>query len=818
MAWRRGVRSLSADGYAVRSSEIPDRADLENSPRPQTVESFILTRAAERSWRKLNEYLEQGRGALWWVSGPPGCGKTHFLNYVIALQNRAGAMTVESSRRIACGFELAGRVRGPELEVYFLSVLAERIGAHGEANELWRAMRGAEAIEVALEQAARVGIHALTIAIDFALADCQSTDDYFASVARVAASSKRVRLNVIVAARQSGPRSAVALEVAPADYVECISTAIQRTRQLSDAADELVARAYGGLELLRFDPRAIYPFHPRTAAALPAIAGPPASFAAIARIAHAAERAIHEARGDPAQLIYPAELIECPPLHNHIESRLGDAGTAALRIAHDAARSFADNEAALAREIVDVLVVEHLAGAVAPPTISEIEARLAILAGRTGEVWTRPALEGLLKQLAAQTHGVIRFEHGARFDPTAAAEPEIALFNSALPLLRRFDPSLNSARDLPEMSAKLRRLEHALANAADTAVRVERVLSEAAREAGLTASPAHARSIADFIALAQSAPHALIEVGRDPFRREPALKTIAAYETIAAAAAILPRMRTIRDYLAATGLRAVSEIAPARDPAIAALETECELLAVEAGPRVFAATPRALDALEARFQKFKWTYVQQYRVGHENWRAELTRLVPMADDARRHLEALRRLNSISALGAPEGLDLDAALKIASTRVRRCEFDGRLAPETTPRCPSCEYILGAVSPREALVDILAGLRRALAVKLAALSQSVIAALIREHDTGHRLEGVLKIIQASQTDALVRVLDERLARYLAQLLDDNLGKTPSQISPPIARVDSGAARDDRRKAPTSSSTVASSARSAPRGRAK
>ena len=83
-----------------------------------------------------------------------------------------------------------------------------------------------------------------------------------------------------------------------------------------------------------------------------------------------------------------------------------------------------------------------------------------------------------------------------------------------------------------------------------------------------------------------------------------------------------------------------------------------------------------------------------------------------------------------------------------------------------------------------------LRRALSVKLAVLSQSVIAALIREHDTGHRLEGVLKIIQASQTDALVRVLDERLARYLAQLLDDNLappvqGRPPMSIVEPIKR---------------------------------
>ncbi len=67
-----------------------------------------------------------------------------------------------------------------------------------------------------------------------------------------------------------------------------------------------------------------------------------------------------------------------------------------------------------------------------------------------------------------------------------------------------------------------------------------------------------------------------------------------------------------------------------------------------------------------------------------------------------------------------------------------------------------------------------IRRALEIKLAALSQSMIARLIRNHDKEHRLEGFLKITQAAQTDALVRVLDENLARYLAQVLEER-GKT-------------------------------------------
>jgi len=44
------------------------------------------------------------------------------------------------------------------------------------------------------------------------------------------------------------------------------------------------------------------------------------------------------------------------------------------------------------------------------------------------------------------------------------------------------------------------------------------------------------------------------------------------------------------------------------------------------------------------------------------------------------------------------------------------------------------------------------------------------LIRHHDSGHRLDGFLKITQAAQTDALVRVLDDNLARFLGRLLDE------------------------------------------------
>jgi hypothetical protein len=111
------------------------------------------------------------------------------------------------------------------------------------------------------------------------------------------------------------------------------------------------------------------------------------------------------------------------------------------------------------------------------------------------------------------------------------------------------------------------------------------------------------------------------------------------------------------------------------------------------------------------------------------------------------------------------------------------LEGPLAPEIMPCCPHCAYVIGTASPRVALGELLARVRRALETKLAILSQSAIARLIQDHDHNHRLEGFLKITQAAQTDALVGVLDEKLAGYLRRLLDENLALDSTAV---VARV--------------------------------
>jgi len=767
-----------------------ERLKLETAPRVDTVASFVFTRAAERSWEVLNQHLAANEGAVFWIGGPAGCGKTHFLDYVIALESRAGALDAENARRLVCGLEVAERMQAAQLELHLLRVLAEQIGADSRSGDLWRQMRGVAALTIALESAKRTGVRAVTVAIDFGLSAYDAAADFFRVLAEVAAKFSQVKFTVIAAGRSTAPDMARHLEVAPRDASEEMIVAIRRARRLTSWAERDAGRAYAGIDTAGFAPDTIFPFHPVALSALRSMATPPpATIAALSRLAREAlatpaqqkhqpkhqqeHLQEHSIDHQPGRLIYPPDLTMNPEISKRVEVRLAPVGRAALKIVHDAlAGSFQGNQRELVREIVDTLVVEHVCGGTEPLAIEELGSRVPMLA-RSGAADSLPVIRSLLSQLHAKTGGVIRFDSDtARFDPEAAGAPELAAFKAAIALTRRFDPELTPAREIDGLAGRLEKLERAMADAVAAANRTREVISSALRESNLPMPAAHLDAIAQYIELAESGAAAILETGNDPARRDAALLVLANYEPIADAAAAFPRFSAMREYLAATGLRASAEIDRSVESAVAALETECELLAVELGPRALTGAPRNLDALEARFQKFKWTYVQRYLGAHEEWRAKMERLALAVEDAFRYRDALTRLNLIAALGPIEGEELAPRVAALATSVVRCKLEGSVAPETTPRCLSCGYILGVVAPAAELDAVMERLRRGLTIKLAALSQSVIARLIREHDRDNRLEGFLKITQAAQTDALVRVLDEKLARYLAQVLDDNL----------------------------------------------
>ncbi len=803
-------RRATARRWFELEPPAPERLRLETSPRVSTVASYVFTHAAERSWELLNQHLAQPQGAVFWIGGPAGCGKTHFLDYVIALQRQAGALDAQNIRRLVCGLELAGRMSAAEVELFLLSVLAEQIGGDPRSSgDLFRQMRGAAALKVGLETARRTGIRAITVAIDFATSQCESAAEFFKMLAQVAASFSDVKFTVIAAGRTMAPEATRPLAVAPRDADEETIIAVRRARRLVEDAELDAGVAYAGIDTAGMPPAAIFPFHPVALNALRAIAtGPRPSggncdAAAIVSLSRLAREALSspvfvDAGGNdgesPARLIYPPDLTMSAVISNQVSAILAEAGRAAWKIARDRIADLDGYEKDLAREIIDSLIMENVCGGTAALAIKELKSRVPMVArGGIANERAVAAVRELLRRLEVSTGGVIRFEtDAARFDPQAAGAPELASFNAVLELARRFDPRLTLARDREELDARLKRLEAAMAEAVEAAIGTRIVLEAALEEANLEMPAATRTAIAEYIGLAESGAAAMLEAASDRAYLASALRIAGAYEAIAAACESIPRMRSMREFLTATGLRAApgeagSLESGARESAVVSLETECELLRVELGPRILTGPPRSLDALEARFQKFKWTYVQCYLSAHARWRVKMERLELVAGDARRYFDALTRLNAIAALGPPEGEHLGARVAELGARVVRCGLKDAIAPETTPRCSSCGFQLGAAPPQAELEEAMEGIRRALEIKLAALSQSMIARLIRIHDREHRLEGFLKITQAAQTDALVRVLDEKLARYLAQVLDEN--ETAGPGVPRLRRLRSG-----------------------------
>jgi hypothetical protein len=365
------VDGASSGGGSIEfGPPVADRASLESMPGAGTVESYLLTEAASRAWAAIGASLASGAGAVVWIGGPAGAGKTHFLNYVMALEERAGAA------KGRCGIVRLGLEGGGgahDLEQRMFDLLAREIGAGDAGAMLWRGLHGGEALGIALERAYRVGIRALSVAMDFGATDAASWDNYLAELARVAARSRQVAFNVYVAARTRPPAAAMALQVAPADGEERMLAALARARRVVDEA--AAAALYDGADLGSFAPHAIFPFDPRALETLRSLAGEPASVAALAKIVSAALAAWRDNAPDGRlRPLVPVELMEAAAVARRAEERLGEAGRAALRIAHRAADAM--EARGCARGIVDALMLERLGGSDQPLSPGELRARL----------------------------------------------------------------------------------------------------------------------------------------------------------------------------------------------------------------------------------------------------------------------------------------------------------------------------------------------------------------------------------------------------------------------------------------------------------
>lgn len=775
MAVHKGAMRPAGHRVFELGPPVADRASLEPEASAAAVEFYFLTAAAERAWAAITARRASSGGALFWIRGPAGAGKTHFLNYILALDDRAGA---SAGRRAILRLPADSGSSSEAIEQRLLEALAHEIGAEGREAALWRRMRGVQALQIALDHARRVGIRSISAGIDLGSTDTAAPQEFFVELAQCVGAPRDMPLNVFVAARGEPPAGALALEVAPANDEEQMIAAMVRARRVID--DGAAAALYGDVDCGGFSPRAIFPFHPHTLRALHALADPPITIAALGNLIVDVLTDCYKREDDACRSpLLPPQLLQVNAIARRVERRLGEGGRAALEIAYRAADSTRDR--ARARNTVGALMLELLSGGTVL-SARELGARLPSERG-TNDAGLAPLLEAL----SARSAGVVIFDgRNARFDARAACAAEVGAFNAALPLIQRFDATLSAVAERSELDGKMSRLDDAMRAALEEVHRVGAALESVEREAHGALAPKYRQRLDDFGALAAGGARALVELGADPERRAHTIDTVAAYEDLAIAAAAAARMRVMREYLRATGLRPdfVREAAYP-DTAVAPLVVECQLLlaALEAG--VLPDAQSRFEALEARFEKFKWTYVAAYRAEHDRWRRDSERLAVELEDAREHFASLVRLNRIAALGAPSGAELGVKIAQLEGEIGRCG-GGPIGPEAA-RCARCGFVLGAQLPERGLGEVLDQIRRALRTKLAVLSQGAIARLIRLHDQGHRLEGFLKITQAANTGALVRVLDDRLAAYLGHLLQEieeeaMLRDRPVKMKPP------------------------------------
>jgi Family of unknown function (DUF6079) len=730
---------------------------LEPAPRERSVQSYFVTRAAQRALSLLTERPDSGSGEFFWLADPAGAGKSHFLIYFVALRQRLAAATRDNGRELVLALDYPDSAAA-QLENDILTAFARELGgAERRGVPLWRRIGAQAAFEVAMAEARRAGVRAFTVAIDFGL---NETPGFAADLVRIARDSKRPSLTVIAAGRGNPPPEAIVAEVGPADLAEQLVVAVGRARRLEPQWTAM-ALLYQRIETAPFSIDEIFPFHPETLRALAALAEPAPTIAELARMV----REVLSAHRGVTSLVYPCGLFETPELKRIIDDRLGGDGRAALRQASAAVQSMPRQSRHLVEQIVQTLVLAHLCGRAPALEIDQLWDRLPAPAAYPDAPVERSPL---LEELAARSGGAITASPvGAGFVPTRESIPGVAQFNKALPLLKLFDPEARSVDDAVELDVALARLDQSLSSQIERAHGVVGTLNRFALACAAQPEPGLARSIDAFVELAQSGARALAERGADGNHFSQAQAVVAAFQDMVAAAACVPALLMMKEYLGQTRLES-DQVDRREAPEVLALAAERSLFEAELGAR--APYSRTRDSLRARFEKFKWTYIEYYRAAHERWRVEMEKASVSLIEIERCLQALIRLDSIPALGPPLAAQFRPQVHEALGRVKICSLEGPFDAYAAAICPQCGYVLGTASPGPASAELLQKIQSAVREKLTMLSRGAIARLIKKYDHAHRLDGFLKITQAAQTEALAAVLDDQLTAYLARLLQE------------------------------------------------
>jgi hypothetical protein len=581
---------------------VVDRIALAVAPQDEgAAESYILMRGARRTLSLLNRRHDSARGEFLWLGDPAGCGKTHFLNYYLTSRRRLAQPSPPGGRELILALDCSAPDAPVQLDHDILAALAAALGrGHGSAAQ-WLRMGAQAAFEAALDEARRARFRAIIVAIDLGrnLKPAFATD-----LVQIARASKRPSLAVVAAGLGAPPREAVMAEVGPPDLAKRLALAVGRARRLEPRWTER-EYLYRGLEIAPFAPEEIFPFHPQTLLVLSGLQ----ERSTIAGLAPMARELLSH-HNDLERLICPYDLFEPSLIRHIIEERLGVDGRAALRNAASACLAVARQNRPLAVQILRTLVVAHLSGQPSALNANQLWNRIPV------PPWVNPsgdspeARRRVLFELAARSGGTIRIgASGVAFVRSRESAPDVKEFNDALPMLKLFDPELLEVGETSEIAAAIARMGEVLPRLAEEARGVDDTLSRFARACHSHLPPEVKRTISAFVALTEKSPQALLEIGARGKRFADAQAVVAAYKDLTAAAASVPGLLAMKDYLKRTQLepQALDSRSYGHFRRLAA---ERRLLKAELGAR--APYSAARSAIQTRFERFRWTYIELY--------------------------------------------------------------------------------------------------------------------------------------------------------------------------------------------------------------
>lgn len=190
------------------------------------------------------------------------------------------------------------------------------------------------------------------------------------------------------------------------------------------------------------------------------------------------------------------------------------------------------------------------------------------------------------------------------------------------------------------------------------------------------------------------------------------------------------------------------------------------------------AAPALWPGVEEAIASFRSRYAHQYSQAHDRRNVLFENLHRKLEDSAPLTAILQRLNAITSLGEPLGIDITDQHARFLHETMPCPQDGlESILRMSARCPSCNMTLEMEIPTEEIETLLYRLDRAIGEQQRRLgSQAVRQVLMRGNFD--QLDRFLQAVQASDVASLTAPLDDPLVAFIERLLEGNTARLPSQ----------------------------------------